>query len=379
MYRILAIGTPCNVEKNIFTGQSTMFDGIVKFAKEDNNIVDVVDISTKLGFGKVGRIFDYIGILIHIVCKCIFSNYDIVYITTSQSKFGFYRDYAMIHICKFFHKKVITHQYGGNYKQMLKAMNSKDLGRLKKMIDYVSAIIVEGDYMKEQFAYFNGYKSKVIVIPNGLPIEGLNIGHSKMIEPNKPFRLFYLSNLIYSKGYFDVLKAVNLLVNKYHKNIECVFAGKFMPAADDKYSGISNKYDFDKYVRENNLTDNVEYYSGVYGAEKDINFLKSNVFVLPTYYINEGQPVSIIEAMAYGCVPIVTEYRHIPMMINNSNGCFVEAESPESICEVILQLLDNPNVYEKKSSQAITDYMEKFKFEIYALKVMNVIKTSCVS
>lgn len=372
MQHILAIGTTCNVEKNIFTGQSVMFDGVVNKTSECGIKVSVIDISAKHGNNRIFRVLDYVVILVVLFAKLLMNKFCLAYIITSQSKAGFYRDYLMISLCRLFNLKVVTHQYGGNYNQMLQVMNNSDMNRLKRMTDYISKIIVEGDYMKEQFSFYKEYKEKVVVVPNGLPIEGKNVCKSKVYDADQPFKLFYLSNLIYSKGYFDVLKAVDLLVNKYNRNVECVFAGKFMPAADDVYQGISNKEDFDRFIHEKNLAKFVKYFPGLYGNEKDEMFNEANVFLLPSYYINEGQPVSIIEAMAYGCVPIVTEYRHIPMMVSNQNGCFLPPRSPESICNSIIQLIDNPKFYHGKSVKCIEDYTNKFRFEIFVTKVLNI-------
>ena len=375
MQKILSIGTTSDIKNKRFTGQSVMFDGVVKHAIEKGACVDVIDISAKHGNGKIGRVFDYIGVMIKLVYRLVSSSYDFAYVITSQSKAGFYRDYIMIGLCKLFNVEVVTHQYGGNYNQMLSVMNASDMKRLQNMTDYISTIIVEGVYMKEQFSFYNGYEMKVVVIPNGLPLEGKHICREKTYCKGMPFKLFYLSNLIVSKGYLDVLKAVDLLVNKYGRNVECTFAGKFMSASDDEYPGVSNKKDFDDFISAKQLSKQVKYFPGLYGNEKDLYFSESNVFLLPSYYINEGQPVSIIEAMAYGCVPIVTEYRHIPMMVNSENGCFVPPKSPEAICDTVMRLMDDPNIYHKKSIKCIEDYTNKFKFDVFVSKVMNVFNT----
>lgn len=374
MHKILCIGTCSDITRNRFTGQSVMFDGVVNHLKEHSIEVRVVDISQKFNKGGVlCRSLDYSIILIELLWRLITNKYDLSYIISSQSKKGFIRDNAMITMCRWFKVPVITHQYGANYHQLLDALSESGTKKLKKMLGYVSTIIVEGDYMKEQFSFLPDYQLKVMPIPNGLPIEGIHSQVPKTYDRNRPFVMFYLSNLIWSKGFFDVLQAVDLLVNREHLDVKCVFAGKFMASHDDERPGISNKENFDKYIFDHCLTDRVEYHPGLYGDEKDEYFYKSNIFLLPSYYINEGQPVSIIEAMAYGCVPLVTEYRHIPMMINEQNGCFVKPKNAEDITKKIKYLIEHPDIYATKSKQCITDYQDKFKFDIYAEKVMNCI------
>lgn len=370
--KVLLVGTRSDAVKNRFTGQSVLFDGILESTKNYGYDTVVLDISSRLGNHTIYRIMDYFVILLKFISLLCAGKFCLVYLVSSQSKRGFYRDFCMVLLCRLFRVKIITHQYGANYNQMLDSMTEIELYFLKHMISYISNIIVEGEYMKMQFSFYEGYNDKVLVIPNGLPNEGENIGIAKTYCKDEPFTLLYLSNLIYSKGYFDVLKAVEHLVNYHKLNVKCIFAGQFMGATDDVYSNISNKANFDNYIMEHNLSEYVKYFPGLYGKEKDYYFYKSKAFILPTYYINEGQPVSILEAMSYGCVPIVTKFRHIPMMVNDENGCFVDSASPESICSAVITLMNSPEVYNGKSIRAIDDYMRKYKFDIFSSKVLNI-------
>lgn len=380
MHKIFCIGTKSDIAHNKFTGQSVMFDGIVGKLLKDGNKVTIIDISSRFNSKSVLlRSLDYAIVILKVFSSLLSTRYNICYITTAQSKRGFIRDYAMVTMLRWFNVPVVAHQYGANYHQLTDALSDNGMKKLKRMLEYISVIIVEGGHMKEQYSFLEGYEKKVIVIPNGLPTVGKSALTPKTYIGDKPFVMYYLSNLIWSKGYFDVLQAVDILVNKEERNVKCVFAGKFMASPDDERPGISNKEDFDKFIEDHHLADVVSYYSGMYGEQKDEMFAKANVFLLPTYYINEGQPVSIIEAMAYGCVPIVTRYRHIPMMVTEENGCFVEAKRPEQIAKAVEELMDNPGKYAEKSANSIKDYKEKFTFEEYAsqvLKCMNEVVNS---
>lgn len=369
--KVLAIGTRSDIARNKFTGQSIMFDGLIERLRANGDNVTTVDISSRFkSKSLVLRSLDYVIVLVKVFWLLLTCKYNIGYITTAQSKNGFLRDNAIISLFRLFKVNVIAHQYGANYKQLLDALSEKGRMRLKDMLNYCSTIIVEGQHMKNQYSFLEDYEEKVKVIPNGLPTVGKSAMSAKQFFKDEPFRMYYLSNLIWSKGYFDVLKATDLLVNKYGKDVRCVFSGNFMASADDTKPGISNKEDFDIFVKEHHLEEVVTYYPGMYGEQKDKAFAESNVFLLPTYYINEGQPVSIIEAMAYGCVPIVTEYRHIPMMVTKDNGCFVEPRNADQIAATIVWLMEHPEEYEEKSKRCICDFRGKFTFDKYASKVL---------
>ena len=182
--------------------------------------------------------------------------------------------------------------------------------------------------------------------------------------------------MIESKGYWDILKAMDILINKYNKNVKCVFVGVFMDSVDDvKFKNSSDaKQAFNNFIDKNNLSEFISYYNGLIGLEKANVFVESNVFLLPSYYKFEGQPVAVLEALANGSVPIVTNYRMIPDMVTNECGCFVDKKSPDHIVEKILFLIDNPDIYRKLSQCAIDRYQEFFTLEKYCNKIFNLIE-----
>ena len=131
---ILAIGTKSDKIHNCFTGQSVMFDGVVDYLLHDGNKVKVIDISSR--FKKKSALFrsiDYAIVLAKLFVYLLTLQYRLGYVTTSQSKNGFLRDYAMITLMKFFKVKVVAHQYGANYHQLLDALSDSGLKKLKKM------------------------------------------------------------------------------------------------------------------------------------------------------------------------------------------------------------------------------------------------------
>lgn len=369
MKKILLIGIQSDVANKVFTGQSVMFDAAIEIfrKKYDVKVLNIIEKTRS-------RVIDYAFFVVKMLTLCIFNKFSLCYIQASQSKRGFYRDYIFILICRYFRIRVVTHQYGANYYQLLEDLSIKEKKHLVAMLDYVSKIIVEGICMKEQFSFYNNYDKKVVVIPNCLPIEGKHCMIPKKYDESKPFVLLYLSNMIYTKGYFDVLKAVDMLVNRERMNVRCIFSGRFMRSSDDSRIKENSQESFEEYIKVHNLGNRILYFKGLYGDDKDYYFNLANAFILPTYYINEGQPISIIEAMAYGCVPIVTNYRHIPMMVDNKNGCFVQPKSPESICSTIKFLMNNPKDYESKSFASVEDYKSKFRFEIFSSKLLAEIK-----
>ncbi|WP_416876469.1 glycosyltransferase family 4 protein, partial [Kitasatospora sp. SC0581] len=128
----------------------------------------------------------------------------------------------------------------------------------------------------------------------------------------------------------DVLKSIKLLDNR---NITFHFAGKFFNEKDKK--------GFESFIIENELSEKVVYHGVVNGkAKKDLLEI-CDIFVLPTYYPKEGQPISIIEAMGNGLAIITTNHAGIPDLISSDNGKFVNPCSATEISNAISNLINN--------------------------------------
>jgi len=381
MGKILAIGSKNSPKRNLFTGQSSMFEGLVENLHIKGGKVDVVNISNFFNINSSGRFsllrsIEYIGIIFNVFIKVCFNKYTMLYLNTAQSKVGFIRDYVIIYLTHLFGIRICMHQFGANYSGFYKSLPPFFKKRLIKTLNKVDKIIVEGDYTKKQFSFMEDYLNKVVTIPNGLPGKDITVKYdSKVYNAAQPLNMIYLSNMIVSKGYLDVLKAVDLLVNIYKRNVHCVFAGRFMMTSDDQQDINSSKSYFFDYLKQHNLTANVEYFEGLYGDLKEKAFNNSHVFLLPSYYINEGQPLAVLEAMAYGNVCIVTNYRLIPDMVKADNGLFVEAKSPENIAKNVIYLMDNPVLYSSMSKAAIAKYRADYTFDIYCEKIVNIFDT----
>lgn len=382
--KIILVG--CTTQNNkLVNGQSMMFQLLVDKLQEKNVDTVVVDfgksldvdfaskrVSGQFSYTKLADNFILTFRYIYVLLRHFRTP---VYINTSQSKVGFVRDYIFIHLARLFGHRIVAHQFGSNYGEFYNSQSRSFRQRIVHTLSIVNRIIVEGDYTKKQFDFLPNYQDKVLSIPNGLPQEiKSNLVKPKVISSQEPVKIIYLSNLIESKGYWDVLKALEILVNKEKRNVQAVFAGKFLEGVDDKTypSAEKAREAFFAFIKNNNLQNNVTYYEGLYNDEKANAFAEAHFFVLPSYYINEGQPVSVLEALAYGCVPVVTRYRLIPDMVNEENGLFVGPRSPHEIAAAVKQMIDRPSEYHNLSGHGIRYYLDNFTADRYIDRLLKI-------
>lgn len=299
--------------------------------------------------------------------KLIFNDSDIFYFTIAQSRFGNLRDIFLMLIVLLKKKKIIIHLHGGYYRKLYE----NHMGILqKKLNNYVlrrvSAAIVLGKSLRN---IFQGLveENKIIIIENCVD-ENYLISESRFIDKitrhNKDIDILYLSNFIESKGYKKVLELCSFFKN--NEKVKFHFAGSFYKEEDKKY--------FLQYLVDNQLK-NVKYYGIVEGKIKLNLLMLADIFILPTFYPSEGQPISIIEAMGNGCYIISTNHAGIPDLVSSKkNGELFNRNNIDSMARHIDGLINNPTFIRKIALNNRRKVLENYSESKYVSNIIKVMK-----
>ena len=103
------------------------------------------------------------------------------------------------------------------------------------------------------------------------------------------------------------------------------------------------------------------------GERKDIAAIldKSDIFVLSS--LNEGHPISLLEAMGMGVVPVATDVGGIPELIENTvNGLTVPPGEPSMLADAIRIALENEALYEEWSVKSREIVLKDYTAEVMA-------------
>lgn len=284
---------------------------------------------------------------------------DIFYFTISQSKWGNLRD--MLILANLFRKrkKVVIHYHGGYFKQLYSQFNPLQRVINKRLLAKVDVMIVLSKSLESLFTGIID-AAKIRICENCIedslllnPKEYEAKIH-RLMESGKPLEVVYLSNFIKSKGYFDLLKAAERLRDQ---DIYFHFAGRFFNREDEE--------EFLSYIRQNGLQEKVAYHGVVTGEPKRKLLERCDIFALPTYYPNEGQPISIIEAMGNGLAIISTNHAGIPDIVSEENGFLVDSQSPEAIAGVMSGLLQDRSGLRRMAEENRSKILRRYKEEDY--------------
>lgn len=320
--------------QNKKTGLGKSINDFIDFCNENATHTTTIDITNNKKFFKH---------CYHILV----SDTEVFYFTPSGSVGGNIRDsfYLLLMILK--QKKIVTHFHNSAFGNVVNKY--KILQFINKWIyRRIHKIIVLGYKSKQMFETLMVPNSKFEVIRNGID-EELFISEEKLNQKQhtQPFNVIYFSNMIKDKGYDIVLEVAKKM--QWNPKYHFYFSGKF----------------FDRQLEETFKKDisgmnNVTYYDGVYGQEKQQLLQKMHYFILPSK--EEALPISMLEAMANGVYIIVSNVGVISEVIEPEASYLLNISNSSNDIQII-EILKNTSLVLENIDFKINEIREKFSNE----------------
>ena len=299
-----------------------------------------------------------------------------LYLSVSQNWVGFLRDGVFILFAALGRQRIVIHVHGGYYDGFYSSLGPLQKYLVRSVLRRVDRVLILGRALSGMFDFEPSLRGRTVVLFNGLPYDAADTpARPKRLPPSSQGRpkLLFLSNLIVSKGYLQVLEALRILVHKLEVDAECHFCGSFVLASDIRpYSSPeAAEADFYSRIRAWGLAKHAFWHGPVDGTRK-VRFLRdSQFFLLPTCYRYEAQPISIIEALAFGLVVIATPFRTIPEMVEEGRvGELIPFEEPERVAQAVESYIRNPAKFEAMSRASIERYRGAFTREQHLARLI---------
>lgn len=272
------------------------------------------------------------------------------------------RDPLFIFIAWIRRHGMVIHLHGGNF------LTAKYIPRclkllLKKIFSLPVPFIVlsnlERNIIQEKF---DCKDKNVFVLPNCIDLKDA-IDYKRKINVDSPLNIGYLGRIAETKGMGYLLEACTQMKAK-GKRFSLRIAGK--EEVKGQYLPLFSKY----------LDEQFEYV-GVVSGESKSRFLKSlDVFVLPSYF--EGLPMSLIESMSFGVVPVTTPVGSIPEVVKrDENGLFIKLKDSESIMQKIASLDRDRNLLQRLSNKAQVSVLNNFDAKAYICELNKIYEKAC--
>ena len=302
-----------------------------------------------------------------------------LYLSATQNWIGFLRDCVFILLARLSGSRIVIHIHGGNYDGFYSSLSPLRRYLVRSTLRQVDSILILGKSLYGMFNFEPRLRQKIRVVFNGMPFEVQEaaVEHKRLpVDREGRPKLLFLSNLIVSKGYLQVLEALRILVHKQGIDVECHFCGSFVLASDAcPYSTPEEaEADFLGRVQKSELREHAFWHGPVSGNKKLCILKNSHFFLLPTNFPYEGQPISIIEALAFGMVVITTTRGTIPEMLERGKaGELIPFDRPDEIARVIESYIKEPRKYEAMSRASINRYRQVFTRKAHLQRLISCI------
>lgn len=306
------------------------------------------------------KLITHLVVTFKLLSTLLFKRVDKVYMTCFSTIEGSISDVLVLLLCHCFRKKVVVHLQGSNFKAVICDTSAPYRWILLRLYERVDCAIVLLDSMRDQFSFFlPSEKIKVVSNFYDPALEPIPENYREDRPLRGALKVGYFSNLIYSKGIMHITNALEPLF-QLGAEVELYVGGKYM--GDEYMTEEDVKAAFEEKLRK---FPQITYY-GVTRGEEKLQFYKNiDVFALPTFYLHEAQPLSIIEAMRAGCIVISTDYKYIPDLISSENGFLVQPRSASELTESIRHILENRESFKHIQNHNIKIAESRYSQKVY--------------
>lgn len=255
-----------------------------------------------------------------------------VYFCPASSPRGVLRDLAMLAALGGRARRLVGHLNAGDYPALWRSPATRWMAQ--QVLGALDALIVPSETQAGPLRPL-AEGLPIHVVPNipdddvRLDDEGLARAWTFRAQPG-PLRVLFASHFIPSKGYLVLLEALARVTTP----VRATFVGEW-GAASDRRAFLGR-------ARELGVLDRVTLLPPVSGRPDIRDLLgQHHVVALPTWYPNEAQPLTLLEGMANGCVPVSTPHAAIPEYVRHAEtGLLVPVRDPLGLASALDRLAD---------------------------------------
>jgi len=233
----------------------------------------------------------------------------------------------------------------------------------------VLRILVNTEAAKQQAIMLGYPKGKIMVLPQGLPLEDYPFRPQPAPNRSEPIHILTIGRYHRDKGQAYALLALRRLVDK---RIDAYW--HFVGAGPDKGR-------LEVMAQRLGIVNRVTFHVDLDLAAIRILYQQCCLFVLPSLKNRapnqhvETQGVVLQEAQASGCIPIATKVGGIPECIHDKNdGILISDRSHRAIANAICYLLERPEQWLSYQSNGRKNVEERFSADLIGGRMAEFLK-----
>ncbi|WP_298653442.1 glycosyltransferase family 4 protein [uncultured Proteiniphilum sp.] len=305
------------------------------------------------------KIVRFVMIWLHLLGKLMHRKPDLCYYALTTTGAGFYKDVLLIALLRLFRVKIIYHIHN---RGIIQARKRKINHVLYRFVFRNTHVILLSKYLYYDIEEYVP-QGHVYYCPNGIKDYQPNASFLTLPE-NRPFNILFFSNLIEEKGVFVLIEACSILKDKGY-SFQCEFVGG---------EGDVSETQFNAFVQEKGLEEQVKYLGKRYGRLKEMAFEQADVFALPSYC--DCFPLVILEAMQHS-LPVISTYEGgMPDMVDEGSTGFLlpSYDDAEALSEKLEFLLSNPVLRKQMGINGRIKYEKNFTLPIFEQRLLYILQ-----
>jgi glycosyltransferase involved in cell wall biosynthesis len=295
-------------------------------------------------------------------CRFRYGVTNFYYVPAPGKRVALYRDWLVMFICRPFFKKIILHWHAAGLAKWLEtSVQIRARTTTYYLFKPVDLSIVLSQYnLADAEKLLSRHICRVNYgIPDPcpdfekkvLPLRKARFAARAKLFRNEPagpidletaggdpyvVRVLYLAHYMREKGLFAAAQAV-VRANRILKGRKCPVEMKLLAAGS--FVTHEEKLEFDGLLKNPEFAAAVDCLGFVSGLKKEKALREADLFCFPTCYAAENQPVTLIEAMAFGLPIVTTRWRSIPEMFPPGYPGLVADQSTDPIADLLLALM----------------------------------------
>jgi glycosyltransferase involved in cell wall biosynthesis len=275
------------------------------------------------------------------------------YVPAPGKRVALYRDWLVMLLCRPFFKNVILHWHAAGLGKWLETeaiiAYRAATYRLFKPVDLSIVLsrynVADAEKMLSRHIH---------VVNNGIPDPCADFETTILPRRREHFEqrqkisagehsggpvtvnILFLAHCTREKGLFAAIEAVRranreIAARKLPLKLKLTTAGNFVT--------YEEQAEFDRLRRDPEIAAFLQHAGFVSGDRKEELYREADLFLFPTRYLGENQPVNLIEAMAFGLPIVTTRWRSLPEMFPPDYPGLAADQDPAALAAAILKVL----------------------------------------
>ncbi|MGI4742047.1 MAG: glycosyltransferase family 4 protein [Janthinobacterium lividum] len=265
---------------------------------------------------------------------------------------NFWLSGGMVYLAKLFGKKAVLHNHAADFHLFYEGSAIWQQRLMAHVFAAADANIVLSTSWQTWYRSI-APRANWVLLPNSIQLPEVTVAKS---FDGEEISLVFLARIEERKGFYNLMNIMPALVAQYP---QC----KLYIAGQGDIEAVR------ALIAAKGLLNHAVVLGHINSEQKDTLLRKGHVLVLPSF--NEGLPMALLEAMAYGLIPVTTPVGGIPdVVIDGENGVLVTPGDEPALLQGLTGPLASPARCQQMSARAKLRVGQDFDFRKYQQRLL---------